>query len=381
LATVALPPMPAAVAPAAPGEVELLNISKRFGPIVAVDDVSLSVRAGEFLTLLGPSGCGKTTSLRLIGGFIQPTAGEVVIGGERMDGLPPYRRPVNTVFQNYALFPHLTVAQNIAYGLRMAGVAERERDQRVRQALDLVRLADVERRRPAELSGGQQQRIALARALINRPAVLLLDEPLGALDLKLRQTMQLELKHIQREAGPTFIYVTHDQDEAMTMADRVAVMSEGRVLQIGTPAEIYDQPRTKFVAGFIGENNFVEGRLSSVAGGLGVVELDSVGWLCGRLGGETVAGTKVTLAIRPERIVLAKTTTLVSANGSEWNELTGRVTDVQYLGTHWRVVVILASGRALIAHRQPGDRGTDPLELGDVITARFRSRDAIVLTD
>ena len=381
MATVTLPLVPAAVAPAPPGEVELINISKRFGSIVAVDGVSLSVRAGEFLTLLGPSGSGKTTSLRLIGGFIQPTVGEVVIGGERMDGLPPYRRPVNTVFQNYALFPHLTVAQNIAYGLAMAGVAERERDQRVRQALDLVRLADVERRRPAELSGGQQQRVALARALINRPAVLLLDEPLGALDLKLRQAMQHELKQIQRQAGPTFIYVTHDQDEAMTMSDRVAVMSEGRVLQIGTPAEIYDRPRTRFVAGFIGENNALEGRLSSVTDGLGVVELDSVGWLCGRLDGETVLGTRVTLAIRPERIVLGKTGILDPANGNEWNELTGRVTDVQYLGTHWRVVVVLDGGRRLIAHRQPGDQGADPLELGDVITARFRSRDAIVLPD
>lgn len=371
--------VPSVVAPAAPGQVELIDVSKRFGPIVAVDGVSLTVRAGEFLTLLGPSGCGKTTSLRLIGGFVRPTSGEVVIGGQRMDGLPPYRRPVNTVFQNYALFPHLTVAQNVAYGLEMAGTAAPEREQRVRAALDLVRLADVERRRPAELSGGQQQRVALARALINRPAVLLLDEPLGALDLKLRQAMELELKRIQRETGPTFIYVTHDQDEALAMSDRIAVMHQGRILQIGTPAEVYDRPRTEFVAGFIGENNFLHGRLTSVIDGLAVVELDSGHPLRGRVGGEPVAGSTVTLAVRPERIILVKGDAGPIAAVGDWNELTGRLTELQYVGTHWRASVTLPSGHTLVAHRQPGDQERERLELDGGLKLRFRSRDAMVV--
>ncbi|MCA9877685.1 MAG: ABC transporter ATP-binding protein, partial [Thermomicrobiales bacterium] len=237
--------------------IQLRDLYKYFGETPAVNGVSLDVRDGEFLTLLGPSGCGKTTTLRMIGGFEHPTSGAIYISGQEMGDRPPYRRPVNTVFQNYALFPHMTVGQNVAYGLEMAGVPRAERQQRVTQALEMVRLPHVENRKPSELSGGQQQRVALARALVNRPSVLLLDEPLGALDLKLRKAMQLELKQLNREVGATFVYVTHDQEEALTMSDRIAVMNEGQILQLGSPEEIYERPRTRFVADFIGQTNFL----------------------------------------------------------------------------------------------------------------------------
>src|ERR671918_426480 len=233
--------------------IELRDVSKFFGEVQAVNGISLEVRQGEFLTLLGPSGCGKTTTLRMIGGFELPSAGEIFIEGEAMGDRPPYRRPVNTVFQNYALFPHMTVAQNVSYGLEMAGVAKAERQKRVQDALDMVRLPHVEGRKPAELSGGQQQRVALARALVNRPAVLLLDEPLGALDLKLRKEMQLELKQIQQDVGATFLYVTHDQEEALTMSDRIAVMNEGRISLLG------DLPGTEAPG-----SNALTGRLDEV---------------------------------------------------------------------------------------------------------------------
>jgi spermidine/putrescine transport system ATP-binding protein len=259
--------------------IELRGLYKFFGEVPAVNGIDLDVREGEFLTLLGPSGCGKTTTLRIIGGFELPSAGEVSIGGELMDGRPPYRRPVNTVFQNYALFPHMTVGQNVSYGLEMAGVPKAERQQRVAQALEMVRLPHVEKRRPAELSGGQQQRVALARALVNRPAVLLLDEPLGALDLKLRKAMQLELKQLNREVGATFVYVTHDQEEALTMSDRIAVMNEGRILQLGTPGEIYEQPRNRFVADFIGQTNFLDVDVVGVDGDVVAVDLPGSGRL------------------------------------------------------------------------------------------------------
>ncbi|MDN6874734.1 ABC transporter ATP-binding protein [Pseudomonas citronellolis] len=279
----------------------------------ALDDVSLDIRANEFFTLLGPSGCGKTTLLRLIAGFEQPTSGSIRLYGEPMQGLPPFRRPVNTVFQSYALFPHMTVAQNIAFGLEMQGKPKAETDATVKAMLELVRLPDVGSRRADQLSGGQQQRIALARALASRPKVLLLDESLSALDLKLRKEMQIELKRLQHETGITFIFVTHDQEEALTMSDRIAVMNKGQVLQIGTPTEIYDAPANRWVADFIGETNFLEAE----ANGDGVVLADGQ-----RLAAATTLPGKVTLAIRPERTELAQD-----------GELEGVVENVVYVGT------------------------------------------------
>ncbi|WP_324710993.1 ABC transporter ATP-binding protein [Pseudomonas citronellolis] len=279
----------------------------------ALDDVSLDIRANEFFTLLGPSGCGKTTLLRLIAGFEQPTSGSIRLYGEPMQGLPPFRRPVNTVFQSYALFPHMTVAQNIAFGLEMQGKPKAETEATVKAMLDLVRLPDVGSRRADQLSGGQQQRIALARALASRPKVLLLDESLSALDLKLRKEMQIELKRLQHETGITFIFVTHDQEEALTMSDRIAVMNKGQILQIGTPTEIYDAPANRWVADFIGETNFLEAE----ANGDGVVLADGQ-----RLAAATTLPGKVTLAIRPERTELAHD-----------GELEGVVENVVYVGT------------------------------------------------
>ncbi|MCL6690527.1 ABC transporter ATP-binding protein [Pseudomonas sp. R3.Fl] len=279
----------------------------------ALDDVSLDIRANEFFTLLGPSGCGKTTLLRLIAGFEQPTSGSIRLYGEPMQGLPPFRRPVNTVFQSYALFPHMTVAQNIAFGLEMQGKPKAETEATVKAMLELVRLPDVGSRRADQLSGGQQQRIALARALASRPKVLLLDESLSALDLKLRKEMQIELKRLQHETGITFIFVTHDQEEALTMSDRIAVMNKGQVLQIGTPTEIYDAPANRWVADFIGETNFLEAEVN----GDGVVLADGQ-----RLTAATTLPGKVTLAIRPERTELAQD-----------GELEGVVETVVYVGT------------------------------------------------
>ncbi|NEO28037.1 MAG: ABC transporter ATP-binding protein, partial [Kamptonema sp. SIO4C4] len=246
--------------------VELTKVSKAFTgqnqrEFLAVCNVNLAIQEGEFFSLLGPSGCGKTTILRMIAGFELPTSGEVLIHGEAMRDRPPFHRPVNTVFQNYALFPHLTVAENVAFGLEMDNLPRPEIQQRVQDAIAQVKLTGLETRRPRKLSGGQQQRVALARALVKQPQVLLFDEPLGALDLKLRKEMQLELKHMQQQVGITFIYVTHDQEEALTMSDRIAVLEEGQVLQVGTPAEIYENPNCRFVADFIGESNFLVGRV------------------------------------------------------------------------------------------------------------------------
>src|SRR5690349_8509778 len=260
-------------------DIRLANLTKRFDDVVAVDDLSLEIEQGRFFALLGPSGCGKTTTLRMIGGFEEPTSGTIELGGRDVSTLPPYRRDVNTVFQSYALFPHLTVYENVAFGLRRKKVRGDELRRRVVTALELVGLAGLERRKPRQLSGGQQQRIALARALVNEPRVLLLDEPLGALDLKLRKEMQIELKSIQQRVGLTFIYVTHDQEEALTMSDRLAVMNNGRIEQVGTPAEVYEKPSTAFVAGFVGVSNILEGAAS-----------------------HAVTGTDGAFTVRPEKI-------------------------------------------------------------------------------
>ena len=281
--------------------VELRSVTKKFGEFVAVDNVDLQIQDGEFFSLLGPSGCGKTTNLRMIAGFEQPTVGEIYIKGQQVAGIPAYRRPVNTVFQSYALFPHMTVAQNVAFGLEMKRVTPPEIKRRVAEALELVQLPHMSERRPKQRSGGQQQRVALARALVNRPQVLLLDEPLGALDLKLRKAMQLELKQIQVEVGITFIYVTHDQEEALTMSDRIAVMNNGLVQQVGEPRRIYEHPTNRFVADFIGETNFVSGRIKTIDA-LAEVEIPGATVLASNEGRVLSPGQEVTLAIRPEKI-------------------------------------------------------------------------------
>jgi spermidine/putrescine transport system ATP-binding protein len=287
---------------ASSADVRLEDVTKRFGDVVAVDSISLDIARGAFFSLLGPSGCGKTTTLRMIGGFEQPDQGRIWLGGTDVAGLPPHRRDVNTVFQSYALFPHLDVFGNIAYGLRRKNVEKSQIGGRVKEILRIVDLPGFERRRVSQLSGGQQQRVALARALVNQPQVLLLDEPLGALDLKLRKQMQIELKGIQHEVGVTFIYVTHDQEEAMTMSDRIAVMRDGRIEQIGAPENVYEQPSTEFVAGFLGASNLLDGTVGPRDGGFRTIELSSgekVRVLAERLNGTR---DRVKVGVRPEKI-------------------------------------------------------------------------------
>ncbi len=291
----------AAPAGQAPADVRLERLRKSFGDVVAVDDVTLDIREGEFFSLLGPSGCGKTTTLRMLGGFELPTSGRILLRGQDITHQPPERRPVNMVFQSYALFPHLDVFGNVAFGLRRRHVEKTEIARRVGAALDLVHLPDFAKRRPDQLSGGQQQRVALARALVCEPTVLLLDEPLGALDLKLRKALQTELKRVQLEVGITFVYVTHDQEEALALSDRIAVMNQGQVEQLGTPEELYDSPRTLFVAGFIGTSNLLPGTVEGVAAGEARVRLDG-GEACAAQAAGVAAGDAVSVVVRPEAI-------------------------------------------------------------------------------
>ncbi|HET9660262.1 MAG TPA: ABC transporter ATP-binding protein [Thermomicrobiales bacterium] len=372
-------------APVGPGppSVELTSVYKDYGTTRAVDGVSLQVQQGEFLTLLGPSGCGKTTTLRMIGGFEFPTAGSVAINGEIMGNRPPYRRPVNTVFQNYALFPHMTVGQNVGYGLEMAGVPKTERQRRVGEALELVRLPQVEHRKPAQLSGGQQQRIALARALINRPQVLLLDEPLGALDLKLRKAMQLELKGLNREVGITFVYVTHDQDEALTMSDRIAVMNAGKILQLGDPREIYEHPRSRFVADFIGETNMLSGALERIEGEIATIAISGVGEIrvpAGRDRTSAISGELADVIIRPERMTLHHLADLLEERDGE-NRLDGAIADAIYLGTHTQYLVRFADGQTATVHVQNSGGREDDFMVGDPASVGFPIESAALLDE
>jgi spermidine/putrescine transport system ATP-binding protein len=315
--------------------VELRSVSKRFREITAVDDVDLAIEPGEFFTLLGPSGCGKTTTLRMIAGFEQATGGQILIDGADVAGLPPYKRPTNTVFQSYALFPHLSVSENVAFGLKRRGIDRNEIERRVREELERVGLSAESNRRPAQLSGGQQQRVALARALVNLPKVLLLDEPLGALDLKLRKGLQVELKRIQRDVGITFVYVTHDQEEALTMSDRIAVMKRGRFEQVGDPGQVYDRPSTTFVAGFIGVSNLMPGTVRK-DGDPGEVELDSGVKVTTAVNG-FAPGDRCHAVVRPEKLAIG-----TGASGEPSVE--GLVESSLYLGTSTQLIVRLPDG-------------------------------------
>ncbi len=320
--------------------VELRNVSHGFKGSRVLSNISLSVRAGEFFSLLGPSGCGKTTTLNVIGGFVVPDEGEVLIQGRSVGRVPPYARPVNTVFQNYALFPHMSVAENIAFGPRMARQSGPDVSRRVDEALALVSLAGMGARRPDQLSGGQQQRVALARALINRPSVLLLDEPLGALDLKLRKQMQIELSRIQREVGITFIYVTHDQEEALTMSDRIAVMNGGSVAQLGSPQDVYERPESLFVADFIGSSNKLQGRCLEVSGDYATIGLRSGAIVRVPAPPSSAVGNEITVVVRPDHAAIS----MAAPDGQDLNVLFGRVIKAAYLGTHLQIVVGLADG-------------------------------------
>jgi spermidine/putrescine transport system ATP-binding protein len=351
---------------------ELRDVTKRFGATVAVDRLNLKIARGEFFSILGPSGCGKTTTLRMLAGFIVPEEGEILLGGRSVTKVPPYRRDVNTVFQSYALFEHLNVFDNVAFGLRRRKVARPEIATRVGEMLELVRLSDRARSRPAELSGGQQQRVALARALVNMPAVLLLDEPLGALDLQLRREMQIELKRIQREVSVTFAFVTHDQEEALTMSDRIAVMSDGVLQQVGRPVEIYDRPANSFVAGFIGTSNLLRGTVRGDAVLVGTLEVPLAE---GSRNGHG-AGDRVTMSVRPERLSIG------ADLGPAHVRLPAVVTDVIFLGPTTHVAVELPSGQRLVAiATHVRDEGVVTLARGDRIEIGWLPQDALVLHD
>ncbi|MDQ3128524.1 MAG: ABC transporter ATP-binding protein [Chloroflexota bacterium] len=367
-------------------DVELIDVTKRFGTVVAVDRMHLAIPAASFTSLLGPSGCGKTTTLRMIAGFEQPTEGEILLAGRPIAGVPPHQRNVNTVFQHYALFPHMDVAQNVGYGLRQRKVGKAEEQRRVAEALDLVRLGGYGGRRIWEMSGGQQQRVALARALVNRPTVLLLDEPLGALDLKLRKEMQLELKALQQEVGITFVYVTHDQEEALTMSDMIVVMRDGVIQQQGAPAELYERPANRFVSDFIGTSNFIRANLIETdATGRTTVQTDSGLVVAGHLTDRTAqlaAGTKVTIAVRPERV------DVVSADEPDtdrpgWTNVAGRIIQGTYLGDQTEYRVRTEQVGELLARRQNatgagGALGAGP---GDPVVVRWHEDANLILVD
>jgi spermidine/putrescine transport system ATP-binding protein len=361
--------------------VELRDVVKQFitpegNQLNAVDHVTMQIKNGEFFSMLGSSGCGKTTSLRMIAGFEWPTEGEVYIEGKPMGHTPPFQRKVNTVFQSYALFQHMTVFQNVAFGLEMEGADKHEIEKRVKRALEMVQLTGMERRKPKQLSGGQQQRVAVARSLVKVPDVLLLDEPLGALDLKLRKEMQLELKALQQQLGITFVYVTHDQEEAMTMSDRIAVMSKGKVQQMGTPVEIYERPANRFVADFIGESNFLEGRIKSLSKNEACVFIPE---LNAEVNGLAVSDglvneEEVTVSIRPEKIRIAE-------KGIDQNSFKGLVTNTVYIGTDTHVYVDL-NGKRIKVFEQNRISRLDPRSfytVGQEVTLVMMPENVLVL--
>ncbi len=366
-------------------DVEIIGVTKRFGDVTAVDRMDLRISHGAFYSLLGPSGCGKTTTLRMIAGFEQPTEGEILLDGRPIAGVPPYKRNVNTVFQHYALFPHMDVAQNVGYGLRQRKVDREAERRRVSEILALVRLAGYERRRTWEMSGGQQQRVALARALVNRPTVLLLDEPLGALDLKLRKEMQLELKALQREVGITFVYVTHDQEEALTMSDVIVVMRDGLIQQQGSPTELYERPVNRFVADFIGTSNFIKATVEGIESGTGRITARSDRGLLlrGQLtdAGATVkVGDEVTVATRPERLDI-ESSGADGAVSTGWVGVPGRIHQGTYLGdqTEFRVNTDQA-GELIVRRQNAAGAGTSQgFGPGDPVVVRWREEANLVL--
>jgi spermidine/putrescine transport system ATP-binding protein len=365
-------------------DVTILGVTKRFGAVTAVDRMTLSIARGAFYSLLGPSGCGKTTTLRMIAGFEQPTEGEILLAGQPVAGVPPYRRNVNTVFQHYALFPHMDVAQNVGYGLRQRHVGRDEERRRVHEALELVRLAGYGSRRTWELSGGQQQRVALARALVNRPTVLLLDEPLGALDLKLRKEMQLELKALQREVGITFVYVTHDQEEALTMSDVIVVLHEGLIQQQGSPNALYERPVNRFVANFIGVSNPIPGRVLAFDAASRRARVDSDNGLVLNgtvtdLAASPSPGDRVTVAIRPERLRVEPADSGSPTNGS--TSVPGRISQGTYLGDQTEYRISTDQAGELVVRRQNTD-GTATIQglgPGDAVVVRWDDEANLVL--
>jgi len=390
--TTDVPPAPriaGSVTPIAAGatapDVEIIGVTKRFGAVTAVDAMDLSIARGTFYSLLGPSGCGKTTTLRMIAGFEQPTEGEILLAGQPIAGVPPYRRNVNTVFQHYALFPHMDVAQNVGYGLRQRKVSKADEARRVAEALELVRLAGYGRRRTWEMSGGQQQRVALARALVNRPTVLLLDEPLGALDLKLRKEMQLELKALQREVGITFVYVTHDQEEALTMSDVIVVMRDGKIQQQGDPTELYERPVNRFVADFIGTSNFIEATVVEPPDGDRYVVVRSAKGLTlrGRITDSEATlstGDTVIVASRPERMEVV-TADGVTAPAANTTHVPGRIQQGTYLGdeTEYRVETEQA-GELIVRHQNASGAGGAPgVGPGDPVVVRWQEEANLIL--
>jgi spermidine/putrescine transport system ATP-binding protein len=366
-------------------DVEISRVTKRFGEVVAVDEMTLSVESGSFYSFLGPSGCGKTTTLRMIAGFEQPTSGEIYLAGTPVAGVPPYRRNVNTVFQHYALFPHMDVAQNVGYGLKQHKVSKTDVRRRVGEAMELVRLSGYERRRTWELSGGQQQRVALARALVNHPTVLLLDEPLGALDLKLRKEMQLELKALQREVGITFVYVTHDQEEALTMSDTIVVMHQGRIQQQGNPADLYERPVNRFTANFIGVSNPIDGKLIEfdAATSRAVVESDKGLRLTGVVtdpDARPTIGQHVIVAVRPERMRVEPADRALPA-GDGWNRIEGRVHQGTYLGDQTEFRITTDAAGEVVTRRQNArgaaeESGVGP---GDAVVIRWEDSANLIL--
>jgi spermidine/putrescine transport system ATP-binding protein len=351
--------------------VELAGVTKSFGEFVAVDDLTLEIYEGEFFSLLGPSGCGKTTTLRMIAGFEDPTEGSISVAGEPVQGVPPYRRPVNTVFQSYAIFPHLNVFDNVAFGLRRAGVKGDELRRRVAEACEMVQLSGFEKRKPTALSGGQQQRVALARALVNRPKVLLLDEPLGALDLKLRKEMQLELKSLQHEVGITFVYVTHDQEEALTMSDRIAVMNEGEVQQVADPATLYELPKNRFVANFIGQTNVFSGTVESINGERVTLRTSAEASIeaVATEEGTVARGDEAHATVRPEK---------VRFGDAGDNVVSVRIRQVVYLGVSTQYIAELPEGGTLVLYQQNVQGSAGP-GVGEEVPVAWDAQNCLVL--
>lgn len=354
--------------------IQLANVCKKFdgSEKAVIKDLSLNVKKGEFLTLLGPSGCGKTTTLRMIAGFEQPTSGNIIIDGEDITNKSPHERCVNTVFQNYALFPHMNIFDNIAFGLKMKKVSKEEIKERVFEMLHMIQLEGYEKRMPSQLSGGQMQRVAIARAVINNPKVLLLDEPLGALDLKLRKAMQIELKHLQKRLGITFIFVTHDQEEALTMSDRIVVMKEGNIEQLGTPDEIYERPITKFVADFIGETNILEGKVKKIKSNEAMMQVGSEEDIIRVSSMNLSIGQEICVALRPERIKL-------KANPEEGDVyLKGRLKDRIYTGMAYKTIIELSNGKEITVN-EPVNEKHDLSKDGNFVFLTWKLTESVVM--